>query len=172
MQIGKFATTYTIQTGATGENTVILKKGGDALTLHVRGQVQCKGLVSDGVLQATGACIAYSYSRLQTTPQMIIYGSKKPDITTFKSLISNLFKTPLRSSALSFAAKLQNWYKDSFICKKELAFTDSWNATGDIPAMCWQMQEATGSYDPFFKISIKSTGDNKETCSYPGKSGW
>ena len=172
VQVGKFSTAYTIRTGSTGENTVTLRKGGQSLVLHVRGQVQCKGLVSDGVLQATKPCIAASYSRLQTTPQLVIYGTKKEDISAFKSLISGLFKTPLRVAALSFAEKLQEWYKDSFICKKELSFTDSWSATGNVPAMCWQMQQATGNYDPFFKISVKSTGENKETCSYPGKSGW
>lgn len=172
LQVGKFQTVYTLTTGATGENNVTLAKGGDALVVQVRGQIQSKDVICNGNLQLTGQCVAGDYIVLKTASMPDIPGTKASFISSFTKRLNQLFNTPLQSGSLSFVKNLQSWYNDNYICTKELAFKNDW-AVSIMPTMCWQLQEATSSYKLLQRVQTHATGNKDSiTCAYPGSFGW
>ena len=171
LRIGQFQANYTIKFGPNNTE-VSLAGGSSTVVVHVRGQLQSRGLFIGGYIQASGSIIGQDYMRWSTEEQETIPGTKQASIRTFRAQISRAFNTPMTNSALSFGENFQPWYNDDYICTKELTFIDQWLAT-QMPTMCWQLMPQTSDYDPLKSITVSATGNaDKKTMSYPGSTGW
>lgn len=170
IKMGNFQTSYTVRTGNQEDEAATLSKGQGTLTVHIRGQLQSRGVTVAGSIMSSGQLLAQKYSILQETELKEIPGVKDSFIKQFRSSLRQLFNSPLKNAAVNYNAK-QDWYNDNFICNKELTFMDTWNVSY-MPTMCWQV-EAQDGFKKLKGISVKATGgEQKQTYTYPGSAGW
>ena len=167
--MGKFNNVYTVESATGEKKTITLQGGQESTQLHVRGQLQCKNIICFDAIQADGQCIAQSFAAIKAAQDKI---PEVPDewYTKFVVSLSRIFNSALLGAPLKFKQKFQNWYKDKFICDRELKFKDDWETT-KVPTMCWQLKGTT--IGKLKKIEQRTTGNpDKVTCAYPGSNGW
>lgn len=174
VNMGKSTTQYKVVLNTyAGRKEVSLSQGGSDRKLQIRGALQCEGSITTaGGIKAAGGIEATNYSVWTKETMTDIPGYLDKD-GKYKESILSKFSAPLvgQSLSASFSPDLQPWYKDSYICNKQLSFFDSWSVNS-MPQMSWQVT-AYYTNKLLQPIQVASTGSSQEyTCSYPGKIAW
>lgn len=174
VQCGKTDIIHTVKMPAKSQE-FILNKGSSQFRLHVRGEVQCKGILSSGDVLGTGQLGGSSYIIFREKSLQTISGSQKRSIETFNKSMKDIFSSELTANIPMELSAKQDWYTDSYICTNELAFCQSsklkYAGNYRMPTMCWQMSisDDTNNFKP---VTVTKTGTDQKTYTYPGKQAW